>query len=238
MNSSSADAELREGDATAFLDQFPTSFDGILIGGYAISAYGRARFSVDVDLVLSSDQEGPVTRWLAAEHIDASSTLATQSGHHDLSKLRITRGKLSGDLYFGGLRARSTGSEVPYSWIAKDPRPLRLTLTTTSLARPTLVARPEALWVLKLLAGRSQDITDLFTIAGETINTEEIRMKLSDYSSLRERQFLLQVREAVDRGDDFADALSRRGLGSPRLPRNVKLWEGFRGLVDSVISPP
>lgn len=238
MNSSSADAELREGEATAFLEQFPTGFGGILIGGYAISAYGRPRFSVDVDLVLPSDQEGPVTRWLTAEHIDASSTLATQSGRHNLSKLRITRGKLSGDLYFGGLRARSTGSEVPYSWISKNPRPLRLTLTTTRLVRPTLVARPEALWVLKLIAGRSQDITDLFAIASETINTEEIRKKLSDYSSPRERQFLLQVREAVDRGDDFADALSRRGLGSPRLPRNVKLWEGFRGLVDSAISPP
>lgn len=238
IDSLSENAELRERDAIGFLERFPAGFGGILIGGYAISAYGRARFSVDVDLVLSSDQKGSVTRWLATEHIDASSTFATKSGRRSLSKLRITRGKLSGDLYFGGLRARSTGSEVSYGWIAQDSRKMILTLTTTKLARPILVARPEVLWVLKLLAGRSQDITDLFSIAGESIDTEEIRKKLSDYSSPRERQFLLQVRGAVDRGDDFADALSRRGLGSPKLPRNARLWKEFRGLVGTVIRPP
>lgn len=110
-------------------------------------------------------------------------------------------------------------------------------MTTGRLLRPIAVARLEALWVLKLLAGRSQDITDLFSIAPAPVNTLEIQEKISEYNSPAEREHLETIREAVLRGDDYADALSRRELGSPKLLRNQKLWKQFQERLEDILRP-
>lgn len=43
---------LRERKALDLLDSWPWNFGGVLIGGYAIAAYGRPRYSDDVDIVV------------------------------------------------------------------------------------------------------------------------------------------------------------------------------------------
>ena len=50
------DPDVRELEAARFLDSLPWETGALLIGGYAISAYGPPRSSVDVDLVLPFDQ--------------------------------------------------------------------------------------------------------------------------------------------------------------------------------------
>lgn len=207
------------------------------MGGYAVSAYGPARFSDDVDLALPYDQEESTVTWLSAVGISARRTFEAHLGRRSLSKLRITHGQLSGDLYFGGLRSRGAHSIVEHGWIATRSRILVLSLTTGRSSKAVAVARPEALWVLKILAGRSQDITDLFAISSVPVDVAEISSKLSTYDSAKERSFLADVRRRVDGDDDYVDALSRRGLGSPKLPRNVSAWRRFRAMVDEVISP-
>lgn len=234
-SSSSASAEAREFEAIRFLDELPGNLGGVLVGGYAVSAYGPGRFSDDVDLVFPSDHDSQVLLWLKESGIAARRTLVTSGAQAALSKLRISRGRLSGDFYFGGLRARETGSVVGFDWIAQRHRKVALLLLTGRLKSKVAVARPEALWVLKLLAGRKQDIGDLFSIAEEPVDATEVRDKLSEYDSPVEREFLMRGREAVDRQVGYADALSRRGLGSPKLPRNVKLWNRFRAIIDEVI---
>lgn len=207
------------------------------MGGYAISAYGPTRFSVDVDLVFPSDQEAPASQWLDEAKVPYSRTYGRSRAFPALSKLRLARASLSGDFYFGGLRARETGSVVDYDWIAKASRRVEIQLTTGRLRRPIAVARPEALWVLKLLAGRSQDRSDLFSIATEPVSIPEIREKISEFDSPVERAHLRSVRDEVLRGDDYADALSRRELGSPKLPRNQKMWRQFQDRVVDVLRP-
>lgn len=232
---SSDSADLREKQSAGFLERIPVELGGVLIGGYAVSAYGPARYSVDVDLVFPRDGESSVLEWLQREGIPAERTFEHGTGAAALTKLRIAQPVLSGDLYFGGLLARGTDSRVDYAWIAQRPRRIMLNLRSMRLSRPIPVARPEAIWVLKLLAGRSQDITDLFAMASAPVNLDEIREQLASYGSSIERTFLADVRSAVDRGDQFLDALSRRALGSPRLTRNVRAWGEFRQIVDTVI---
>lgn len=231
----SANAELRELEAVRFLERLPPELGGVLIGGYAVSAYGPARYSDDVDLLFPSDQEGPASSWLARAGIHSTRTFEGREPSTKLTKLRVVQGQLSGDLFFGGLRSRATGSQVEYAWIAPGARQVTLSLLTSRLRQPVAVARPEAVWVMKLLAARRQDITDLFAIGSEPVNRAEIREKLATYSAKAERELLQRVRASVDRGDEYVDALSRRGLGSPKLPRNLKAWAKFQKIVDDVI---
>lgn len=119
-------AEDRERASIRFLEELLPEFGGILVGGYAVSAYGPARFSVDVDLVFPISQEAAVSHWLDEVKVQHSRTFGKSDAHPVLSKLRLSRGLLAGDFYFGGLRARGTSSVVDYEWIARTPRQVEL----------------------------------------------------------------------------------------------------------------
>ena len=82
------------------------------------------------------------------------------------------------------------------------------------------VARPEALWLLKLQAGRDLDLTDLFAISGEPVDLTEVR---EEFERLGTRTLVDKLQMVIARLDDrklYADSLSRRGLGSPESLRN------------------
>ncbi len=227
-SSSKTDPVARESQVITFLDSLPRSFEPILIGGYAVAAYGRPRFSVDIDLVLPSGQRQDVESWFAQEGIRSKETLRAGKTGREISKLLISRDLVSGDLHFGGLRARETGAIVEYDWIARRPRRARLTLTTGSTHLPLSVARPEALWVLKLLAGRPEDLTDLFVISEWKVDPSDIASELKRLEDSRVRSHLNGVASRLATDKEYLDALSRRGLGSPTNPRNQNLWTKFK----------
>jgi hypothetical protein len=66
---------------------------------------------------------------------------------------------------------------------------MRLLLLTGSTHRPVRVCRPEALWVLKILFGRNQDLGDLFALSSEAVDLGEVRGILRQVMNpaLRER---------------------------------------------------
>lgn len=236
-SSSKTDPVARESQIIAFLDSIPRNVKPILIGGYAVAAYGRPRFSVDVDLVLPSGQRQEVEAWLAAEGIRSKETLRAGKVGKEISKLLISRNLVSGDVYFGGLRARATGAIVEYDWIARNPTRDRLTLTTGSTRLPFSVARPEALWVLKLLAGRPEDLTDLFVISEWKVDSSDIASELKRLEDSRVRSHLDGVASRLATNREYLDALSRRGLGSPANPRNQNLWTKFKMQALAYLSP-
>jgi hypothetical protein len=236
-NSWSVDPVARESEVIAFLDSLPVEFNALLIGGYAVAAYGPPRYSADVDLILPGASRGPVESWLRATGVEFRETLRIRSAIGRISKLLISHGPVSGDLYFGGLRARESGVVVDYDWIAQRPTRQRLTLMTGTTRGTTPAARLEALWVLKLLAGRSQDITDLFAISERTVDSFEIRSKLQTLQSPRVRSHLRRVASRVRTDKEYLDALSRRGLGSPRDPRNRRRWERFKQHLADCLPP-
>jgi hypothetical protein len=231
------DPVARESAVIVFLDTFPLEFQALLIGGYAAAAYGPPRYSVDVDLILPAASRGPVESWLRAMGVKRRETLRIRSAIGRISKLLISHGLVSGDLYFGGLRARESGVVVDYEWIAQRPTRQRLTLMTGATQGPTPVARLEALWALKLLAGRSQDITDLFAISERTVDSSEIRSKLQTLRSPQIRSHLRRVASRVGTDKEYLDALSRRGLGSPTDPRNRRRWGRFKEHLTDCLPP-
>ena len=228
--------EAREASAITFLDGLPKNFGGILIGGYAVSAYGPPRFSVDVDLVFPEGVLDSAKSWVEESGLVAEETMASRSRDRRLTKFRISGQLLSADLYFGGLRSRESAAEIDYEWIAERARTIYLDLTSGRTSTQLSVARPEALWTLKLLAGRAQDITDLFVISESPIDQSEVRSKLQSLHGPKVRQVMRRVVQLVDSDAEYRDAVSRRSMGSPDLPRNRQKWQAFRLTVKSILS--
>lgn len=227
---SSETAETRERSVLDFLDDLPRDLGGVLIGGYAVSAYGQPRFSVDVDLVFPVDSEPRVRRWLGTKKIPSKETLSLKTPTLRLSKVRVSHAPFSGDLYFGAVRAREHGATVPYRWIRRGAREMRLALLAGRTRAAVSVARPEALWALKLLAGRLQDVSDLFALSRVPFDPEDVRHELTRFTDSPVQSALRRTASRIARGDDFADALSRQSLGSPRDERNRAAWSAFQAL--------
>lgn len=235
--SSRLDPPSREKAAIAFLDDLPRAINPVIVGGYAMAAYGPPRYSVDVDLVVPGRAEEAATSWFKEYGLTSRKTLRIRQRGEEWSKYRISGGAVSGDVYVGGMQARESQARISYNWIARRPETTRLALTTGSTRLPIAVARPEALWVLKLLAARPQDITDLFGISTRTMDRLEVRTELTNLFSGPVRAQLRKLASRVNADKEYQDALSRRGLGSPSNPRNLARWREFQSLVASCIPP-
>ena len=227
-NSLRVDPAARESQVIGFLDAFPREIAPILVGGYAVAAYGPPRFSEDVDLALPAKSLERTESWLKDTGVKSRKTLEVRQAAGTVSKLLISKGLVAGDLYFGGLRARESGAVIDYDWIAKRPTSQRLRLTTGTTNLPFPIARLEALWVLKLLAGRPQDVTDLFVMSEWPVDSSEVRSKLEGLENAQVRASLRKVEARLASDQEYHDSLSRRGLGSPRDTRNLNLWRKFK----------
>lgn len=80
--------------------------------------------------------------------------------------------EISVDLLVGYVRDRDARVDIPESWVSQRSN-VRFLRIKTGVTPVIPVARPEAIWALKLQAGRSQDITDLFAIYGTNLNREK-----------------------------------------------------------------
>ncbi|MFY9716717.1 MAG: hypothetical protein WAK40_02110 [Thermoplasmata archaeon] len=174
--------------------------------------------------------------WFDANSVHHKRTLEFEGPVGRMIKLLIGRDLVSGDVYIGGLRARDTGIIVDYDWIAQSPQLERLNLTTGSTRSPVPIARAEVLWVLKLLAGRAQDLTDLFAISDWHFDHLAVRGKLEQLADEKTRAHFRRVRARLESDKEYKDALSRRGFGSPTAPANKVRWKRFKNLATELTS--
>jgi hypothetical protein len=114
---------------------------------------------------------------------------------------------------------------------------VRLKTVSAGTRVPIPIARPEALWALKLQAGRDSDLSDLFAIAEEPIDTHEVAREFRELRSESLIRKLRSVRVKLEDPQLFADALSRRELGRPSDPTNRRKWARFIGQVDRILLP-
>lgn len=220
----------REAAAIGLLDRWPWSDGGCLIGGYAVAAYGKPRFSQDLDIVLPESRREPSVLLLEAEGFRLRSIRNVQPRFSDAATL--LRGDFSVDLMFGSVRDRETGASIEARWISAGSRRLRLDLLTGTTSKDIAVARPAAIWVLKLVAGRDQDLSDLFAISGEPFDPSEVRQELEEALNPALREKLSKIPSRIASPKIYSDALSTRSMGKRQSPENLKSWARFRGLLD------
>src|SRR6185295_18529964 len=95
--------------------------------------------------------------------------------------------------------------------------------------------RPEALFALKLQAGRAQDLSDLFMLQGVRVDTDEVRALFASLWRPSLARKLSKVERALGDEKVFRDACSRRRRGSPDLASNRLEWAEFRRRVAAAI---
>ena len=229
------DPSTREAETVSLLDELPGTLEAALIGGYAVAAYAPARFSVDVDLVIPSRTRFATRAWFEAHDFRVKMTMNPSPATDHLGKFKIAKDPVAGDIYIDGVRDRSTGAALDYEWLSRSSRRIRLSLTTCRTKSPVLVVRPEAMWALKLLAARTQDLTDLFAMMDEPVHLVEVRSKLKAIPFSTRKEAAQRAVQFVRSDREYRDALSRRSLGSPSSKSNLQSWARFQKAVETVV---
>jgi hypothetical protein len=140
------------------------SEEAILIGGYAVSAYGLSRFSVDLDFVTAEATADRLSAVLAEKGFQVAATWTgdrTLPEHADRWS-RGPRGRaISVDLLIDGVADRRSGAS--FSFAELRPRASRRLVRGVDPAKTAtpLVADREVLIALKLAAGRKVDLRDV-----------------------------------------------------------------------------
>ncbi len=151
--------------------------EAVLIGGYAVSAYGPPCFSLDLDLVVASSAMLAIREILKSEGLARVRAWAggpTFPGRAE----RWSRGTeaipLAVDLLVDGIFDRVSGASHPYAAIRRGARRRRVRgLDPLSEAR-ALVASAEVLFALKLESARLVDLRDLAVLAGAGVDAPAV----------------------------------------------------------------
>jgi len=229
------DPATRERAVIALLEEWPWDLGATLIGGYAISAYGAPRYSDDVDLVIPDAARPATEAWLKKRGFDDALGRKTKASRVFRDAPRFSRDEVTLDVLAGYVRDREAKVAVPESWISLRPRLERLELLSGRTQRKIPVARPEALWALKLQAGREQDLTDLFTMADVPVEAEEVRLL---FESLMVPSLAVKLQAAESKlrdGKIYNDSRSRMGLKNTEAV--MARWAAFRERVSAMIPP-
>lgn len=229
--------ESRERAVLDLLDNWPWDLGGVLIGGYAVLAYGPPRYSDDVDIVIPKAAAAQVRGWVLARGFRRESRSIPNPENYEAHVERYRSEEVVLDLLVGAVRDRTARVDLPEEWISRRARRRALEALSGTTARPVAVARPEAVWALKLQSGRDLDLADLFAISDEPADLNEVREIFHRLTTPSLCQKLSSVRARLAEQKLFEDSLSRRGLGSPKLPRNLRKWERFLTMVDRVVLP-
>ena len=231
------DAAARERAVLTLLDEWPWDAGGVLIGGYAISAYGAPRYSMDLDVVIPAESALAIRSWLRKVGFVLTSHAVPNPKNYEGQVERFLSKEVTLDLLAGAVRDREAMVDIPEKWISKNCRRTVLEILSGKTSHPIPIARPEALWALKLQSGRDLDLTDLFVISDQPADLGEVRQLFEQLATDSLSRKLQRVRSKLRERRLFVDSLSRRQLGSPDSPQNAKRWERFVSRVESIVGP-
>ncbi len=175
--------------------------DSVLIGGYAVSAYGPPRFSVDLDIVVPT-LEGPRIREILRK---AGFVLDKTWEGGDVFAGKSERWVIPGgsfptsvDLLIDGVSDRVSGASQSYAELrSRSSRKTVRGFDGSSVAEAHIPDR-EAMIGLKLQAGRYSDLRDIAVLAGETFEIG----KLADFLAGVRRGVLVKHLYALESAID------------------------------------
>ena len=227
------DPVVRERSVITLLEEWPWELGATLIGGYATAAYGPPRYSDDVDFLIPDTAREALETWLREQGFENAKGEKAKTTQVFEDAPRFARDEVTLDLLVGYVRDREAKVKIPESWVSLRRHHERLDLISGRLDRRIPIARPEALWALKLQAGRDQDLTDLFAISKVAVNSQEVRSLFQNLMVPTLEQKLKKVELKLADKKLYDDSRSRMSLkdGKDVMAR----WKEFRERVSSMI---
>jgi hypothetical protein len=224
----------REQEVVTLLDSWPWEWGGCIIGGYAVAAYGPPRYSRDVDVVIPRSESRRYVAWLGEMGFQEP----RPGGRSHITfpdVVRFVRGTVMIDLMVGRVRDRAVGAEISETWITQGANRTVLELVRTRTTARVAVARPSAIWALKLLSARDQDLGDLYAMSSTRFPEGEVSAVLASIINSKVRDRLLQLPARLDDPKIFVDSLSRVEGGSPKDRRNLESWRSYKQLIGRLV---
>jgi hypothetical protein len=231
------DPAAREREVADLLDGWPWDVGGVIIGGYAIAAFGAPRYSTDIDIVVKLDAFDAIDRWLLQEKLSRGELPESLEQNYAGKGFRYQRGGITVDILPGVVRDREADVDIPERWISKDPLKTKLFLLETSTRTEVPVCRLTAFWALKLQAGREKDLSDLFMTRDMAIDATDIQEMFRKIHKPTLGDKLRLVLKRLDEPKIFQDAMSRLGYAKRGKPDREAEWAKFKAKVAAVVEP-
>ncbi len=162
----------REKECFNVLRQIPRDARYVVVGGYAVTAYGFPRFSLDLDVTIP-DSKLPMFKELITANGFVFAKEKNNLGHSGRFE-RYEKDLVSIDLLINGIESRQTGYSYSFEYIFKHSQ-----LRETSGWDPTnkvkaRIAKKEMLLALKIHSMRTTDKRDIIMLCYEEPNTKNI----------------------------------------------------------------
>jgi hypothetical protein len=192
--SQSRNLTVRETEVIRILRVMTEATDGfVLIGGYAVNAYGQHRFSVDCDLATNLDNTPVIDTALLREGYELwKGRFRPPIG----VTMKVYRKSVAGlpvsvDLFVNTVVSRRTRGTWTYKFIQENSVEAIVVGATDST--PSRVAHRNLLVAMKLHSGRTQDFADVVMLS-ERVDWEAV----ARYSACGSRELLMeQVDSAI-----------------------------------------
>ena len=141
----------------------------VVIGGYAVSALGSHRFSVDCDVVVSEKELDSFQKILAKEGYKKEKASGWSKGTHGAKTVRYIKliggRRVSVDLYVNAVLCRDTGGEWSHELLLENSAEANVVGATDSTL--SVVPRRELLIAMKLHPARDTDLRDIVMLGEE-----------------------------------------------------------------------
>lgn len=229
----SIDTATRERKSLELLDEFPWESGSTVIGGYSIVGYGALRYSRDLDLVVPKATTEKILKWFNFKGYSVDRVADPNPQNYDGKYVRLKKEEVTIDLLIGAVRDREAQVDIPEKWITENANRLKLRGLNAFTKTEIPLARIEAIWALKLQAGRSQDLTDLFSTFNRSFSKNEVIMLFKGLMRETLKDKLLKTKAKVRESKLYSD--TRSNLEFKDSEKNRKAWNNFVKTVDEII---
>lgn len=229
----SIDQATRERKSMQLLDEFPWEIGATIIGGYSVLGYGTVRYSSDLDIVVPKDSSKDIIRWFTNKSFLVEKTAIPNPQNYDGGYVRYRKEEVTVDVLVGAVRDREAQVDIPEKWISRDQKMQKIVgLNAATLIEVPLV-RLEALWALKLQAGRTQDISDLYSVFIRKFSHEEVVELFRELKCETLTTKLEKTKKKLRNPGTYQDV--RSSLQFKNSEKHQREWERFNLTVESII---
>ncbi len=164
--------------------------DFVVVGGYAVSALARHRFSVDCDLVVPKKKLDDFENFLGKEgfekHIEKAGFDETYAGEFVSYKKEVGGLPITIDLLVGSLVCRTTQAAWSFEYVKKHS--IAASIPSTEASVSCRIPEKELLIAFKIHSGRRTDVRDVIMLR-ESADLEKVlnHLRKGNIEALKEQ---------------------------------------------------